>query len=812
MQAAMQATRCKRSLLNLQKTIHAFKGMRLLIWLVTLVSAAINPLLARSQDKLKVISRTAISPDLFCNPEGQATGNLILRNDGTAAVPIHLSAGDLSSKSPAKHLTIQPALAPKDTSLGPKQELTVQATVAKLYEDGDWESTIQNDGVDVGTLRVVRTTPSFSLGLDVATPDTPELTFVKGKPAYFRLKNADPREYQVAWEYSVNGRIVRSRDPGAMPGPIATIPAGGQQEVSFVPPPEWFGGRFVGLFKDEIADGRLTVSLVDPNSKCTDHSPVSKTFKVKTHLATSSGSHREGWANFWVFVFLTLGGIFSLGLNSLLPNQMRRMKIKEQLSKLGARISNLSYDLASRLRVLAGMEVRLIKDRLKNLTWTSTDFAGEIQSIEQATDRLGTRLNLLEQLGTTRTNFTKVRFDVLPPSMIFAVEQKFEKIVEISQKTDLTAEGVQMAEKLVKEIQDQLDRGIQGNDDFAKSLAAQMTKFKAEFDTDSGRIGKTETCKRIRTAFPGPFDRLCSTDKKTITAVPNGLSAQDYIDLDGRLFELALIRDYVDFVEGLAPTNDWRKKVIAHEGQLLRYLRLCSCEAMYAARLLFRQMKDGFFKEDIQTEIETSMVRIKVDRGAIRQYAPSEFRLEFLKLALNNASARQEWTCRWAFTLGEQKPGGQKPDDERLIEEGWAVTHYFQDHTKYKVKITLTHNMDGTKIEVPDVELFPQGEIDVLPEERRRFGQAINAALHWRWSDARKAWRNRRHTSKRLDYLRLAMTLVIALFGLMAGAKEQLLKLDVLPALLAIFMVGFGADQIKNLLTQKPPADTSTHR
>jgi len=45
--------------------------------------------------------------------------------------------------------------------------------------------------------------------------------------------------------------------------------------------------------------------------------------------------------------------------------------------------------------------------------------------------------------------------------------------------------------------------------------------------------------------------------------------------------------------------------------------------------------------------------------------------------------------------------------------------------------------------------------------------------------------------------------LFIALLGLIAGAKDQLLKLDVVPAMIAIFLIGFGADQIKNLLTQK---------
>ena len=76
-----------------------------------------------------------------------------------------------------------------------------------------------------------------------------------------------------------------------------------------------------------------------------------------------------------------------------------------------------------------------------------------------------------------------------------------------------------------------------------------------------------------------------------------------------------------------------------------------------------------------------------------------------------------------------------------------------------------------------------------------------------------KEWnKGRRRSGKALDCLRLAMALVIALFGLIAGAKSNFSS-DVLPALLAIFMVGFGADQIKNLLTQKTPGtETSTSR
>jgi hypothetical protein len=98
-----------------------------------------------------------------------------------------------------------------------------------------------------------------------------------------------------------------------------------------------------------------------------------------------------------------------------------------------------------------------------------------------------------------------------------------------------------------------------------------------------------------------------------------------------------------------------------------------------------------------------------------------------------------------------------------------------------------------------------------LPQERRQFGEVLNLLARGHLSDARKEWKKGRgHSGKTLDYVRLAMALVIALFGLIAGAKEQLLKLDLVPALLAVFMVGFGADQIKNLLTQKTPTPDTT--
>jgi hypothetical protein len=456
----------------------------------------------------------------------------------------------------------------------------------------------------------------------------------------------------------------------------------------------------------------------------------------------------------------------------------------------------------------------LITNSLRDVAWFSSDFAGQMQGIDQRVTRLGNRLQLLEGLGTTRTNFNGKRSDVLPPHMIFDLEQTFEKIIEIAMIANPSDENLKSAQTLIKSVQDQVDRGVQGNADLVKSLAADVTKLKAEFDDAKGPVGSSETCKRVKTKFPGPFARLACAIRATTAT-----TASDLIDLDSTLFELEQIRDYVNLVEGLASTDDLQTKILAHEDDLLSYLKRRSYETMYAARLLLRQMEKGHFRDDIEKAIKDREFTIKTDHGTVFPYVPCEFKLQFCSAILDSAPARQEWTCRWTFTIHDKK---LIIDDPKLVEEGWAVTHYFQEGDFYELQITLSHNVDGDQLQVPHVEIFPDGKIHVTPVKRSDLRKAIYAILRWNWTDIKKEWKIKykewktkrdRRGAQALDSVRLAVTLVIALFGLLAGAKEQLLKLDVLPALLAVFMLGFGADQIKNLLTQKPPgADTtSTH-
>jgi hypothetical protein len=59
------------------------------------------------------------------------------------------------------------------------------------------------------------------------------------------------------------------------------------------------------------------------------------------------------------------------------------------------------------------------------------------------------------------------------------------------------------------------------------------------------------------------------------------------------------------------------------------------------------------------------------------------------------------------------------------------------------------------------------------------------------------------HAETMLEASRLAMVLTLAVFGLVGSAQHQAETLTLLQAAGAVFTLGFGADTLKNLITQR---------
>jgi hypothetical protein len=142
--------------------------------------------------------------------------------------------------------------------------------------------------------------------------------------------------------------------------------------------------------------------------------------------------------------------------------------------------------------------------------------------------------------------------------------------------------------------------------------------------------------------------------------------------------------------------------------------------------------------------------------------------VSFHREAFNHAAAREEWTPIWEF-------------HDQLKEKWWSVWHYFPEVGNSPVRVSF-EDANGRQItDTAGEALVVERTVSVKPDTS---GQAKGRL--------------------RTELLRTGIALFAAVLALVAGAREQLLKLDVLPGLMAVFSAGFAADTIKNIITQAP--------
>ena len=805
-----------------------------------------------AEGKLSIVGNPVVTVSPSCNNDSGSAW-IKIRNVGPAGskpVSLHLTATAVSRKSPpgSVNAMVKAAVvagpdsdqALTSQTLAPGNEAWIKLDVTGLSEPGDWETTLQNETVDVGPVKITRQELSFNLTLDVPNQDSPELTLEKGQPAHFGIKNNDNQDYTVIWEYDIDGWAARSGNPqrprgcclhekdmaGVPSASMILVPAKGFKDVVFSPPCKWFRHSFVGLFKDQLGDGRLLLSRVDkgcsaagkkdsdPTVKNADPTVVkTKTIIVKTHLAAGSASGREVLTDLIVFFFLLVGGFFSVVLNFMLPNHRRKLNLKAKLADLSGRITNLSNRLASRLRVLAGLECRLLDERLKQLTWTNPTFATDLENIEKGVTQLDARLQILESLGTTRDLFELRRAHNLRPSRIVAMEDTFEKIIAISKKSSLTDVEVEAAKALIASLSQELEATGKIDPNVISDLMERARQTQQDF-VPTGIIGKTSTWKAISFQLceaNGVIDDVVARDtaKKTIPA-------ENYLKLDRALFQLELAKSFVQKVDCLPDDNQQRKQILDHKEQLFALIASDNGQALYLASRMLLQVMEGKCKTQIDEALEKNNLRIVQDHVLPNPYEACEFKLEFLDPALDCATAREDWICQWTFT---------HPQEPALTEEGWEVTHYFQKPEAYGLKVRLTHRITGTFRAIsdpryqekastpPSVEksdpIVPQSAETAPAGIQKTEESSPNHAMYIQIYETKVPFRTvlRSHLADSLNFF---LALFVVLVGMIAGAKEQLLKLDVVPALIAIFLAGFGADQIKNLLTKQSESSTKS--
>ncbi|HXI53489.1 MAG TPA: PKD domain-containing protein, partial [Candidatus Saccharimonadales bacterium] len=286
-------------------------------------------------------------------------------------------------------------------------------------------------------------------------------------------------------------------------------------------------------------------------------------------------------------------------------------------------------------------------------------------------------------------------------------------------------------------------------------LASRVKALRKAF---AGVPDQDPTVKKLRSRFPVLFNEIATPDYE----VPGNITPDLYVRLDAGTRRLELLSDYA--MIGRNELDAERKQLFEEWGEwMLSTLQSEGFAALEQAQRILRVLQEWTFPGEFLNAIQAGKATIELDVMRPKENDPVQFQVRFTEERLNGASARQVAGCQWDFGDG-------------LSEIGWKVTHYFPVAAEYQVKATVTHPSK------------PSADVPA------------------RTVKVEKATADRKLLSARtrVELIRVSIALAAAVLALVGGAREQLLQLDCIPGLVAVFLAGFGADTIKNLLTQRP--------
>jgi hypothetical protein len=153
------------------------------------------------------------------------------------------------------------------------------------------------------------------------------------------------------------------------------------------------------------------------------------------------------------------------------------------------------------------------------------------------------------------------------------------------------------------------------------------------------------------------------------------------------------------------------------------------------------------------------------------------FSIRFKDPRFRNAAALRRLNCKWDFP-------------EQLVEQQWKVAHFFQGNERKRE-------------DERDLEISARVETQ-KPAGKNGDDKAASRQVRTVLTKTVEVQRREQDSYARnfAEAVRFFIALSVALAALFSGAQQQLDKLDFLPAMIAVLVLGFGADTIKNLLTQ----------
>lgn len=675
-------------------------------------------------------------------------------NPQSSAAKLKLSAGPFVSQASQSLAAGTVAFAPAGggelpDSLAPGSSLDVLAKVSGEGAPGLSSARLFNAGECIGKLEAVKYDVPLNITVEGDGAGTAALLVQAGQAATLTLKNNDDLTYPVSLALSFEGREL------APVGPIVFGP-NASQIVQFTPSGDWFDSR--GWIRPFSTKAQLVIRLAPVasvaaasvatgqalNQQLAPIRPIS----LNVQLATFTSQQYQVLQFVVVFFTLLLGGLASLALNSALPTILKRLDYRKQLQIVADATSTVSTRVDSQLRVLLRLERNRLAKLLESIGLFGGNTADIFQQVSVGLTALTKRLEVAQRLDDLRSRFDSGSAS-WPPSVCDNIDNHLQAAADALRSLFVSEKNIDAASAALGAAEAALN-ALNDPDAQAKQIAARHQELLAEAATF-----KPEDFTAMKNALPGIFWVLAQTYDDNHPVLPSNL-----VQVDDSIARMHVVLDYV-YIRGTTTDATIDARLDKHLPDLIKLLGTRDWRSLQDARDLVLQMRENVYVEDLLDELAKKKADITTDQQVARPYLPVEFSISFHHAAYNHAQALQQLTCDWSF-------------GDKLKEKGWAICHFFQDSGVQKLSASVPFP-EGMQ---PDSAEFPK---ELAVRERSR-------------SLTESTWF--------AEGLRFLIAFFIALIGLVAGAQDQLAKLDILPAIIAVFLLGFGADSIKNLLAQ----------
>jgi hypothetical protein len=511
------------------------------------------------------------------HPKSSATGVIHVRNLGKSAARITLRATDFVSAA-GKPLNATVVFSTPGASapgpvyaatLEPGALHTVKVDAANVWEAGESTAKILDGDREVAVLRAMKYRVPLAVRVVGAGDDPAVLTLEKGRPGKLMLRNEDPMTYHVEWRLTIESESVTDK---------ATLPPNWTTSSPVTVNPRWFSAPLEGFFKDEVKHGTLALRLTPPSTMA-DPGVPERIIPVRARLVYWPSPLRHPIIMVVVFLALLAGGLCSLMLNQWLPNRLRRVELEERLGDISTRARNLSFGIDSDLRIQVRVERFQLLRSLGSRYAFSPEMAAVLTACAQATDRLQTKVGLLERIDAVGDDVRRLRL-VAPPTLLGAVEDLLQKAEDRLRRGQPADADLQAASAIVTDAEAKLSALEQPDADFLKTLIERFQERQKTFDPE--RPPLNEKLAELRVKHPALFAHLQSE------APGPSLRADAYFDHDLKLLRLDLLHEYLELC------GDQSEETEA-ERAFLRHVGTATAEGYAQARLDLRAIREGIF-------------------------------------------------------------------------------------------------------------------------------------------------------------------------------------------------------------------------